>query len=173
MSRNLTQAPTGADVVEVRAAEVALFDAIGERSIAAQAQDPACEVMRTLIRDFRSASLARGLRCTITALLAGLGPAATKSLLEEYFRSVPADTFVAVESHQFVQFLASRRGVEAAVPYLPEILAFEGALLSATLFRTSTELRWSADPTVLLEELQAGRLPRQLPALDSRMTITA
>lgn len=171
--RSVTQGPTVADEVEVRAAEVALLDAIGGCPTALQADNPACAVMRTLIRDFRSASLARGLRCTITALLAGIGPAPTKNLLEEYFRSVPADAFVAVESHQFVRFLASRPGVVAAVPYLHEILAFEGALLSATLFRASTELRWTVDPTVLLEELQAGRLPGRLPPLDSRMTITA
>ena len=172
-SRNLAQEPTAADIVEVRAWELSLMSALEGQTSENLAGDPGLKIMKTLIKDFRSAALARGLRCTITALLAGLGVNPTKRLLDEYFGSTSPDAFVAVESHQFAQFLTRRPHILATVPYLGEVVAFEAALLSATLFGETTELRWTADPTRLLEELQAGRLPTRLPSMASRMRVTA
>ena len=170
-TRAAASAPALADVAEVRAWEVAVADGLQGRG-GELASEPGAAVLRRLITDFRSASLTRGLRYTITALLAGAGVEPTRHLLDEFFSSSAPDAYAAVESHAFARFLA-RKNVVKQVPYLAEILAFEKALLSATLFGESTELRWTTDPTRLLEGLDAGRLPSDLPEMPSRMTIAA
>ena len=169
--QNIGHEPCTADIAEVCAWELSLTRALRGEFGEIVSGDPGCALMRKLIGDFRSAGLTRGLRFTITALLGGLGADATNQLLNEYFCSVPPDAFVAVESHQFVQFLVGRPQILAAVPYLQEILAFEAALVAATLFGETTELEWTADPTLLLDELQSGRLPQRLPHMASRMTV--
>ena len=170
-TRAATSAPALADIAEVRAWEVAVADGLQGRG-GELAAEPGAAVLRRLITDFRSASLTRGLRYTITALLAGAGVEPTRRLLDDFFGSSAPDAYAAVESHAFARFLA-RKDVVKQVPYLAEILAFEKALLSATLFGESSELRWTTDPTRLLEGLDAGRLPNDLPAMPSRMTIAA
>jgi uncharacterized protein len=164
--------PSATDRVEVRAWEIALSEALDGDTRLPLSKDPGCAVLRRLIGDLRSANLTKGLRFTITALLAGLGALATERLLAQYFRGTPADAFVAVEAHQFARFLSCQSSVLEAVPYLAEVLAFEKALLAATLYGETTELHWTADPTQLLDELDAGRLPRALPHSASSMTIT-
>jgi len=59
------------------------------------------------------------------------------------------------------------------IPYLDEVLAFEHALLRATIFSESSEIAWSADPTRVFEALEAGHLPRPLPAVHNTMRIAA
>jgi hypothetical protein len=164
--------PSAADIAETHAWEQRLFEALNGESTDQLATDPGCAVMAQLIRDVRSASLTRGARYSLTALLASLGADATGEVLSTYFRSIPAETFVALESFNFARFLSRRPDLIAAVPYLDQILAFEKALLAASLFGESTELHWTADPTLLLETLDAGRLPRGLALLPSQMTVT-
>jgi hypothetical protein len=135
--------------------------------------DRGCAVLRRLIHDARSASLARGMRFTTTALLAGLGKNAVDRLLSDHFQSSPAETFVVMECHRFARFLDDRPDVVSSVPYLAEILAFERALLAASLFGATTVVQWTADPTELIAALEAGKIPGDLPRLASRMTITA
>ena len=112
------------------------------------------------------------MRYTVTALLAGLGAEATGEVLTSYFHSMPAETYVALESYNFARFLNRRPDLIAAVPYLDQILAFEKALLAASLFGESAELHWTADPTLLFETLDAGRLPSGLASLPSQMKVT-
>jgi uncharacterized protein (UPF0276 family) len=164
--------PSVADTAETHAWEQRLFEAINGESTDQLAVDPGCAVMARLIRDVRSASLTRGMRYTITALLASLGAEATSEVLSSYFRSTPAEAFVATESYNFARFLSRRRDLIAAIPYLDQILAFEKALLAASLFGESTELHWTADPTLLFETLDTGRLPRGLALLRSQMNVT-
>lgn len=68
---------------------------------------------------------------------------------------------------------SSRLPLHSRSPYFEEMLAFEHALVSATVHGTSSEIAWSADPTMLLDALDAGTLPGQLPAVSSTMRIRA
>jgi len=163
--------PSAADIAQVRAWEIALMNALEGAPGESFKSDPGIGIMRRLISDFRSASLTRGMRFTITALLAALGAEQTELLLSTYLRSTAPDSFVAVESLHFARFLSRRPELIASIPYLAEVLRFEKALLSATLYGSTTELHWSTDPTLLLAELEVGRLPRHLPNTPSRMTI--
>lgn len=113
------------------------------------------------------------MRFTTTALLAGLGKEAVARLLSDYFQSSPAETFVVMESYRFARFLDDRPRVVSSIPYLAEILAFEQALLAASLFGTTTVVHWTVDPTELIAALEGGKIPGELRHSESRMTISA
>ena len=100
----------------------------------------------------------------MTLLILHLGAGATGSLLDEYCRASAPDPFPTVEAHQFATFLRAQPDRVAAIPFLSEVLAFEHALVRASLFGFPAEVRWSTDPGVLFEALDAGRLPGALPA---------
>jgi hypothetical protein len=55
---------------------------------------------------------------------------------------------------------------------LAEILAFERALLRATLYDETTDIEWTADPIAIFEALDGGRLPEGLPPIVSRVRVT-
>jgi uncharacterized protein (UPF0276 family) len=159
------------DVAETRDAERRLQARLIDRSDSDS--DDGVSVLRALIGEFRAANLAKTMRYTLTALLSALGSHETHALLDQYFRQAPPDAYPAIEAERFSRFLDDRRDMLGAVRYLHEVLAFEAALLSATVRAQSTDLEWSVDPTALLDELQSGRLPDNLPPQRSRMHVTA
>jgi uncharacterized protein len=134
--------------------------------------DPAIGILRRLIREARLSSITRALKYSITLLMLHLGARRTSALLDEYCHECPADPFVATEANHFATFL--RRGVErvAEVPYLAEVLAFEHALVRATLFGEPAEVRWSVDPTALFAALDDGCVPRNLSRSSSTLEVT-
>jgi hypothetical protein len=179
LRRTPMQRPSARDVAEVRAWEGALADSLAARGEDAESgvdgrgADPGVGIYRQLIGDARRGSVARVLRFTTTALLSGLGSSDTQRLLDSFFVQCPPDSFPAVEAHHFATFLSGRADVMATIPYLPEILAFEHGLVTATLFGTSTEVRWTVDPTALFDTLEAGRAPTDLPRVESVMQLSA
>jgi hypothetical protein len=164
-------APTLSEEREANAWERRLVNALNG-SDDPLAADRGCAVLSRLIHDARSASLVRGLRFTTTALLAGRGKEAVAQVMSDYFRSTPPETFVVMECYRFARFLADRPELVASVAYLSEILAFEQALLSASVFRTTSVVQWTVDPTALIAALEMGKLPGALPRSASQMTIT-
>lgn len=168
--------PGVGDIAAVAAWELALVDAIRDRTTRGASHlqsDPGCALFDMLIGDFRRANLARVLHYTLTALLAGLGASGTRELLDAYFSEQAPEPFGAVEGHRFAEFLSARLPRLTAIPYLAEVLAFEHALLKATIFSESSEIAWSADPTLVFDALDAGHLPRPLPSVHNTMRICA
>lgn len=133
--------------------------------------DPGIAVFRELIGDARRSALARALRYSTTLLLLELGDAATRELLDAYFAAHAPESYAAVEADRFAGFLRTRSDVLARVPHLDEVLAFEHALLRATLYAAATDLEWSSDPTAVLDALECGRRPPSLPQVHSVMRI--
>jgi uncharacterized protein (UPF0276 family) len=158
---------TSQDLAEVAAREKALVEAIGARA------DAGCRLYRELIADFRKANLARALRYTLTALLAGLGARGANELIEAYFELQPPEPFAALEADTFAQFLRAHVFDLAAIPHFEEVLAFEHALVRATSHGESCEVVWTADPVQLFDALDAGILPRDLIAQTSTLRICA
>ena len=135
--------------------------------------DPGCILLRGLVGDFRRANLAQALHYTITALLAGLGPQRTHLLFDAYFAVHAPEPFAAIEADRFADFLRARLPLRPRIAYFEEVLAFEHALVRATIHGASSEITWSADPTLLFDALEAGKLPSELPAVHSVMHICA
>jgi uncharacterized protein len=167
-----------AEVAEVRAWEELLADRLAARSenaaseLDAGGEDPGLGIYRQLIGDARRGNLARALRFTTTALLAHLGSSETRMLLDSYFAQCPPESFPAVEAHHFSNFLRGRADV-LALPHVNEVLSFEHGLVKAALFGTSSEVRWTVDPTALFDSLEGGQVPADLPKVDSVMQLSA
>ena len=178
-ARNYETAPaTVADFAEVARWETGLVDALREApgSIAVSHEvraDPGCALLRGLVADFRCASLARSMRYTVTSLLAGIGPRETRSLLDGYFREQTPEPFTAVEADRFARFLRGRLTRLPPIPYLDQVLSFEHALVTATIYGVTSDIVWSADPVLVLESLDAGRLPAMLVRATHTMRICA
>ena len=169
--------PSSADWSAVARWESALVDALrasGRPGVAESdlRADPGCALLGELIAEFRRASLVRALHYTMTCLLAGLGPRGTHELLASYFAGRPPEPFAAVEAEGFARFLHAHLG-QLDIPQLPQVLAFEHALVRATIHGESTDVAWSVDPTTLFESLDAGRLPERLPPVSSQMRVCA
>lgn len=165
------------DVAEVRVWEGALAAAIrggsvGDSRFGDVSGDSGLLIYRELVGDFRRAAAARCLRYTMTAMLLGLGSRQTQEMLEDCFVRQAPDTFAAVEAEHVAQYLESRRDMTSRIPHLAEILAFERALLRATLYDETTDIEWTADPIAIFEALDGGRLPEGLPPIVSRVRVT-
>jgi uncharacterized protein (UPF0276 family) len=172
-----TSDPDEDDLAEVRAWEAALVAALSGTGTAETPfgellhGDPGLPVFRQLVEDFRRGALARTLRYTMTALLAGLGKRKTHELLDSYFASRQPDPYSAIEAHHFASFLLERPQALEQVRYSSELLQFEHALVKATIFGASSDVQWTVDPTSLLQALDRGRLPAELPTTRSTMRV--
>ena len=163
-------------IEEAASWEVALLASVRGTPIDGEAfvyppNDPAIAVLRRLIREARLSSIARGLKYSITLLMLHLGARRTTALLDDYCQEYPPDPFAATEANHFATFL--RRAIlrVAEVPYLPEVLAFEHALVRAALFGEPAEVTWSVDPTALFGALDDGRVPRDLSPSSSTLEV--
>jgi hypothetical protein len=164
------------DVLEVSQRESALVAAIRASAMASanagapsSPSDPGYALLAFLIGDGRRASLARSLRYSILALLLGLGEGRTRALLDSYCAQCSPEPFAAVEADAFARFLRGQPSALRDVPWLDEVLAFEHALVRATLYGASSDVVWSTDPSALFEALDAGRLPS--PGLVQRVAM--
>jgi uncharacterized protein len=121
------------------------------------AEDPGGAIFEQLVREFRSGRVVRVLRYSTLALFRHLGTQAVDSLVQSYCSTQPADIFTAVEAERFAAFLQAKiDDCSLRVPFLDEVLAFERAMVRASLYGSSTQLEWSVDPTALLEALETG-----------------
>ena len=148
-------------------------DVVASCRFADLALDPGIAVYRQLIGDARRSNLTRALRYTMLLLLAHLGVDETEALLERHFTTTVPDAYAALEAEGFARFLRDQSALLAGAPHLAEVLAFEHALLRATLYAEPAELAWSNDPTKIFAALDAGRLPRGLPVARTTMRIAA
>jgi uncharacterized protein (UPF0276 family) len=166
------------DVAEIVGWEQSLASALRDDSTAVDPrfkwlqQDPGLVVFRLLIGDARRSNIARSLRYTTTLLLLGLGEPELKALLDGYFDTHAPDMFPAHEADHFAGHLHQHAALIARIPYLAEVLAFEHALVRATIFAISTEVAWSHDPTAILEALEKGHAPPELPAMQQVMHVS-
>ena len=103
----------------------------------------------------------------MTSLLAALGHRETRSLLSAYFESQAPEPYPPAEADRFAIFLRRRLPAHEQVPYLDEVLSFEHGLIRATLHGESSEITWSVNPTILLETLESGKSPGNLPRVPS------
>jgi uncharacterized protein (UPF0276 family) len=169
-------AATEADHTEVARWEDALLSAVRGSlhpfaEFAELRSDPGCTAFKELIDEVRRAALTRALRFTMTYLLAALGAREIRSLLSAYFDTQAPEPYPPAEADCFACFLRTRFPARMQVPYLDEVLSFEHALIRATLHGASSEVAWSVDPTILLETLDSGKLPGDLPKVPSVLRI--
>jgi len=104
-------------------------------------------------------------------MLVGLGLQATHNLLDQYFETYAPEPYAAVEADRFLNFLRPLLPRFPHIPFFDEVLSYEQALLSVVVYRAPSQIRWSGDPVLIFESLDAGKLPSNLPAVGSSMCI--
>ncbi|MGW6378167.1 DUF692 domain-containing protein [Rhodococcus sp. NPDC055112] len=171
---------SSSDIATVESWEQTLHTAVGlgpkarrgqtseNSTYSALAGDPGLDIYRKLVNDARLGCIAQTLRYTVMLLLMHLGSRLTRELLEQYSTVAPAQSYAAIEGHQFCTYL--RSAIEstsnglAEIPYLSEVLAFESALLKSAVFGESSTVSWTVNPSLLLSTLDAGLKPDNLPS---------
>ncbi|WP_225804006.1 DUF692 family multinuclear iron-containing protein [Streptomyces sp. NK15101] len=118
--------------------------------------DPAIGLLRDLVAEFRGSALTGTLRYTMRLLFLALGPAGTGELLRDYTRSCPPRLFASEEAFAFADHLLE---VRPRVPWLTDVVQLDLGLLSARLDGSPCIVGLRTDPTALLTDLGAGRLP--------------
>ncbi len=159
-------APAPEDAGDVRAWEDALGAlAIGHEphgALAAElAADPGVGVIRTMVDAARAGSLVSSLRLSMRLLLLYAGEDGTNALMRGFWDSAPPEPFAGDEGLAFAAYLAAH---PVKLPFLDDVLAFELALLRASISGEATTVRFAADPAQLLGALAEGRMPED-PAL--------
>ncbi|MER5867389.1 DUF692 family multinuclear iron-containing protein [Kitasatospora sp. NPDC002040] len=136
-----------------------------ERELAA---DPAVGLLRELILEFRAGALAGTLVHTVRLLLLTLGEAGVRELIAEYARRRTPELFATEEAFAFAEHL---RRCRPAVPLLPDVLELDLGLMLVRLDGEPRTVTVGTDPTVLLTELGAGRLPVDPPRGSYRLRL--
>jgi hypothetical protein len=125
------------------------------------AGDPGLDVNRTLHKGFRLGKLRALLPFTCQVL--GTGRLCRE--VSRFWKEKPPASFSFLpEALDFCEFLARRK---LRVKYLPEVIAYEYALLKLEQARSGTPpaqcIRFEHDPGALLACLAAGKRPRSIP----------
>jgi hypothetical protein len=114
-----------------------------------------------LVASSRHGAIAKLLEHTLRLLLVALGEAATVALLDAYVETTSPALFPSDEALGFRGFLLR---CMPAVPGLPEILAFEAALIEAIADDRTVRLQLARDVDELLAQIASGRVPPPAPA---------
>jgi uncharacterized protein (UPF0276 family) len=120
------------------------------------AADPGVAVIRRLVDEFRAGMVVDALRLTSRLILVTRGEETLRRLLADFWRTTPPAVFGSVEAQAFADFLEAQR---PDVPYLPEVLAFERALIQARTTGEPASVVFDHDPAELLAAVEEGRLP--------------
>ena len=126
----------------------------------------ALALYRTLIASFRNGALADLFPFTLRLLGRQLGEPALEALLCAYRRSEPPPLFPADEALAFVDWL---RANGQPLPYLDDLLELEGGIVRLVSEGRGGELRFRHDPSAIVAALEAGGVPKDLPAGDYRL----
>jgi uncharacterized protein len=121
------------------------------------AADPGVAIFRQLVAEFRSSTVVGTLPFTGRLLLHSLPTKSLDALLAGFWRVTPADGFGARETRQFAAYL---RENAPTIRLLPDILAFDLAVVEALIERTATTVLFDEDPRPILSALAERRLPR-------------
>ncbi|MFE1292245.1 DUF692 family multinuclear iron-containing protein [Streptomyces sp. NPDC058751] len=128
----------------------------GTRLARELAADPAIGLLRDLVTEFRGSALTGTLRYTMRLLFLTLGPGGTAELLHGYALSRPPLLFASEEAFAFADHLLETR---PSVPWLADVVHLDLGLLRARLDGAPCTVELRTDPTALLTDLGAGRLP--------------
>jgi uncharacterized protein (UPF0276 family) len=127
------------------------------------ADDPGVGIVRTMVEAARAGSLVTSLRLSMRLLLMHEGEQGTREIMQAFWDTAPPQPFAGDEGLAFAAWLPS---ASLELPFLDDVLAFELALLRASISGETTTVRFGADPAVLLGALAEGRLPEAVTAGD-------
>jgi uncharacterized protein (UPF0276 family) len=122
-------------------------------------KDPGLGVIREMVEKFRGSMVVRTLRLSSRLIMLERGPAYLEQLLAEFWKTHPPQPFALDEASAFASFLREQKPY---VPFLPEVLAYDCAVLAVALDGEERRVPFGADPLPLLRALGAGRRPTEV-----------
>jgi uncharacterized protein len=122
-------------------------------------KDPGLGVIREMVEKFRGSMVVRTLRLSSRLIMLERGPAYLEQLLTEFWKTHAPQPFALDEASAFASFLREQKPY---VPFLPEVLAYDCAVLAVALDGEERCVPFGADPLPLLRALGAGRRPTEV-----------
>jgi hypothetical protein len=122
-------------------------------------KDPGLAIMREMVEKFRGSMVVRTLRLSSRLIMLERGPAYLEQLLAEFWKTHPPQPFALDEASSFASFLREHKPY---VPFLPEVLAYDCAVLAVAVDGEERRVPFGADPLPLLRALGAGRRPTEV-----------
>ena len=120
------------------------------------ASDPGVGILRDLVREVRASTIVSTLRLVSRLLLLALGQETFEDLLARFECEIPPELFASEEAARFAGYL---RSADLEVAYLPELLAFEEAVLATLMDGRPRSADFSFEPISVLRALSEGRRP--------------
>jgi uncharacterized protein len=121
--------------------------------------DPGLAVIREMVERFRGSMVVRTLRLSSRLIMLERGTAYLEQLLAEFWKVHPPQAFALDEAQLFAAFLREQKPY---VPFLPEVLEYDCAVIAVALDGEERCVPFGADPLPLLRALGAGRRPTQV-----------
>jgi hypothetical protein len=121
--------------------------------------DPGLAVIREMVERFRGSMVVRTLRLSSRLIMLERGTGYLEQLLAEFWRTHPPQPFAIDEAQAFAAFLREHKPY---VPFLPEVLEYDCAVIAVALDGEERSVPFGADPLPLLRALGAGRRPPEV-----------
>ncbi len=121
--------------------------------------DPGLAVIREMVERFRGSMVVRTLRLSSRLIMLERGTGYLEQLLAEFWRTHPPQPFALDEAQAFAAFLREHKPY---VPFLPEVLEYDCAVIAVALDGEERSVPFGADPLPLLRALGAGRRPPEV-----------
>jgi uncharacterized protein (UPF0276 family) len=121
-------------------------------------QDRGIGIISSLIFEFRASMVVGTLRLTSRLLMLALGAKVFRTILVDYCRKIPPQSYGSREAEAFGHYLQS---INLQVPHLMKILEFEEATLATLADDQPRIVKFDVEPLPLLRALAEGRLPNE------------
>jgi uncharacterized protein len=132
-------------------------------------QDPGLAIIREMVEKFRGSMIVRTLRLSSRLIMLERGPAYLEQLLAAFWKMHRPQPFALDEAEAFATFLHDRKPY---VPFLPEVLEYDRAVIAVALDGEERSIPFGADPLPLLRALGAGRRPTQVTTGNFEIRLT-
>ncbi len=131
--------------------------------------DPGLSIMRAMVDQFRGSMIVRALRLSTRLIILERGPGYLEQLLAAFWKIHPPQACALDEAEAFAAYLQEEKPY---VPFLPEVLEYDRAVLAVALHGEERLVPFRADPQLLLGALGAGRRPTQIATGEFEVRLT-
>ena len=133
------------------------------------AEEPGVAVMQELIDEFRAGYVLSALRLSSRLLLLALGDDGFRALLAKFWAVSMPQSFASQEGEAFARFLKEQI---LDIPYLPEVIEFDLALLATQMDNEPKLVRFTVAPLPMLRALGEGRMPTEFEEGEYELVVT-
>jgi len=131
--------------------------------------DPGLSIMRGMVDRYRGSLIVRTLRLSSRLIILERGMGYLEQLMKAYWKLHPPQACALHEAEAFAAYLQAEKPY---VPFLPEVLEYDRAVIAVAMHGEERLIPFRADPLPLLGALGAGRRPTQVTTGDFEVRLT-